>query len=609
MLPVDFGRIERTDDGGVSWRTLWRGRDVVFTGIAVRGNTIVAWGYVGRRNLRRFEPVRERLLVVSANAGRRWRRLLLPHRVGALQILSSKAWIVVVPPKYDHGLPASDPRLLATDDAGASWTRRSLPAKPERLRFTIRFVTPRVGFTSARGKACQRRFQLWRTGNGGRSWSPVPRTCGLPLADLNVVTRRLLFAAHSETWPRVRSVVRRSADGGRTWEVLWRESHRAVERLSFVDARRGFVVDERHLRGDGGGSWCSRLRSTSDGGRTWSRRSIPISDFSCAGAIGTPPHVPTAFLGMRYAWAGGDAAGVVWRTSDGARTWRVSADPSTLGRLQLAPVSLSGYVDRIHRTPGGVTVETAAGPAFTADGGKTWTPAAWPSLRQVALAERRNAYVDWGPGEGFVVVTPDGGKTWRRLPLPRGLEPPFYPAEAAFSSAPVGMVVVDWLHYLTRDWGATWQRIRPPGFGAIGVRIGPGVAVVRRNKRRRPLVTFDAGGTWRAVGRSGDWCDGAWRPTRRDVWLTCWAGAYDDRTLVLLTSHDGGRTWLRRVGHFDVDHIVVTTPHEAWAFSSTESYVAGVRTKLWHTTNGGETWRRAWVKLSASAPVRYVSRH
>ena len=49
LRPRDRGRIERTDDGGVSWRTLWSGRRVVFGSIAVSGRTIVAVGYVARR--------------------------------------------------------------------------------------------------------------------------------------------------------------------------------------------------------------------------------------------------------------------------------------------------------------------------------------------------------------------------------------------------------------------------------------------------------------------------------------------------------------------------------------------------------------------------------
>ena len=63
--PIDRGRIERTDDGGATWRTLWSANRVSFDAISVTGRTIVAAGYVPRRHLRGvgYNPVASRLKV------------------------------------------------------------------------------------------------------------------------------------------------------------------------------------------------------------------------------------------------------------------------------------------------------------------------------------------------------------------------------------------------------------------------------------------------------------------------------------------------------------------------------------------------------------------
>lgn len=140
-----------------------------------------------------------------------------------------------------YGLDAGNERLLASTDAGLSWTERAVPealldlavdpADPEHL----------LGSGGA---------GVYRSQDGGRTWSPVaggvsgllswpaPRraflasldgsllsaagatgpwrargTLGAPVAALLAVTDRMLFAAlHDGT-------IKRSTDGGATWKV------------------------------------------------------------------------------------------------------------------------------------------------------------------------------------------------------------------------------------------------------------------------------------------------------------------------------------------------------------------------------------------------------
>jgi len=399
-----------------------------------------------------------------------------------------------------------------------------------------------------------------------------------------------------------------STDGGRSWRVLWRERRWQVVRLAFADAEHGFVVDELYHPGAGGGYYCPRLRATADAGRTWSSRTIAYYNRECDSAgSGGGPQVPSAFLGTRYAWAGDDGAGVVWRSSDGARTWRVSAEPRSLGLMELTSRDLAGAA-------GALTVQTAAGPASSSDGGRTWKPSAWPSDRAIALGERRGAYLAPGRTDRLIpMVTPDGGKTWRRLRLPRGLRAPV--VDVAFTSARDGLVATGEFPrpkiavFATHDGGRTWRRIPLP----VGVReatsasLGPGIAVITRYEAR-PMITTDEGRTWRAFGFAADDCETVSRPSEADIWVQC--ATWGKPKVALLTSRDGGRTWRLRTARIYLPGLVAVGGGEAWALSEPyyeAAFRAGMARKLWHTTDGGATWRQVSVSLRPNARAVQVT--
>ena len=610
VAQTDRGRIERTDDGGVSWRTLWSASRVVFDSITVSGRTIAAAGYrIPRNKIPRtygdFEPeTASRLVVASADGGRTWRRLPAPRGGGTLEALTPRVWVVSRPLDVNT-YPVRSAAALRSADAGRHWRRLALPGGT----VYARFVTPAIGFAGARGRECPRVFQLWRTDDGGGSWRPVPGTCGPPLADLNAVSKQLLFAAQVKPdYPGpARSVVRRSTDGGRSWRVLWRERPWQVVRLAFADAQQGFALDELYTPGAGGGIYCPRLRVTPDAGRTWSSRTIAYANRECdAGGSGGGPRLPSAFLGTRYAWAGDDGAGVVWRTEDGGRTWRVSAEPRSLGLMELTGPGLAGAA-------GGLTVLTAAGPVSSSDGGRTWKPSRWPSDRAIALGERRGAYLVPGrlPDMGIPMVTPDGGKSWRRLRLPRGVTEV---ADVAFTSARDGLIAFgDYPRpkiagFATHDGGRTWRRIPlPVGVPEVtSASLGPGVAVITR-LNARGMITADEGRTWNAFGFAADYCKVS-RPAAVDIWVQC--GMWTKPKVALLTSGDGGRTWRLRTTRIGLSALVAVGGGEAWAVNgpySEAAFRAGIPRKLWHTTDRGATWHQVWASPSPNARAVQVT--
>jgi photosystem II stability/assembly factor-like uncharacterized protein len=136
----------------------------------------------------------------------------------------------------------------------------------------------------------------------------------------------------------------RTGDGGKTWHVV-QKGQRLVS-LRFLTTRRGFALSDR-----------GRLLVTKDGGRSWAVLRAAAWTF--------------AFANARNGWLAG--ANGLYRTTDGARTWRRLRSPCP--RLAEYVGGLS-FVDA-HRgfvVCGGqpATIMQAKYVYASTDGGTTW---------------------------------------------------------------------------------------------------------------------------------------------------------------------------------------------------------------------------------------------
>jgi photosystem II stability/assembly factor-like uncharacterized protein len=209
-------------------------------------------------------------------------------------------------------------------------------------------------------------------------------------------------------------------------------------------------------------------------------------------------------------------------------------------------------------------------------------------------------------------VTPDGGRTWRRVPLPRALRAARLGAgDVAFTSARDGLVAGDATEphvpvYATHDGGRTWRVVpMPRGLDRLTtVVLGPGVIVVAPGSRL--LVSTDEGRSWHSFAVASDafFC-GVSRPTDADLWATC-TDLQPRNRFILLTSHDGGRTWIRRTSRkpLDAEKLEAISGSEAWLADRPLPRAVGA---LWRTTDGGATWRRVWIALRPGDRVVQVT--
>lgn len=169
------------------------------------------------------------------------------------------------PSWLDHGsartvFSGADQSLIRSDDGGRSWRRvrwrRTVKGKrarmdPESTISQVQFVDRSHGFMledlgsdgdSGRGE------QLWRTENGGRTWTPM-RDHGIPH-----VVRSIEFISGNEGYifsdagqtgddfNRLREVIWRTADGGRSFTPQY--SPGRIDHAAALSGGRALILDE-----------------------------------------------------------------------------------------------------------------------------------------------------------------------------------------------------------------------------------------------------------------------------------------------------------------------------------------------------------------------------
>ena len=188
-------------------------------------------------------------LVVSQDGGRTWQPLELeqpsdyPHPASPVNVISAPLFSsdrdgVLSVRVYDesqraeppyavfHGLPQAQ-YLYYTHDAGQTWFPRPAPAKIG----TVSFLNSSIGWFLGRDATTPSGgTQLYVTGDGGESWSPISLDTLLPLGtEIQFIDEKIGFAYNPYTGydsnpyneldsrSGVESYVFVSEDGGRSW--------------------------------------------------------------------------------------------------------------------------------------------------------------------------------------------------------------------------------------------------------------------------------------------------------------------------------------------------------------------------------------------------------
>jgi photosystem II stability/assembly factor-like uncharacterized protein len=180
-----LGRVFRTRDGGSSWRRIRTG--------SVRPQAVLARGtdsvlLIGPHGILRSS--RRGFVAVSSRAARRAKLFEVDAAGGAVFAYGSR-------------------RIAVSVNGGRTWKRVNRPRHA--LISAVDFVTAHTGFLLEQGG------QLWKTRNGGASWSDLPgigSDNGTGLAFSSPTTGYLVVSRFGDD---ASGYLLRTSDGGRTW--------------------------------------------------------------------------------------------------------------------------------------------------------------------------------------------------------------------------------------------------------------------------------------------------------------------------------------------------------------------------------------------------------
>ncbi|HXF57481.1 MAG TPA: hypothetical protein VNO34_07935, partial [Actinomycetota bacterium] len=271
----------------------------------------------------------------------------------------------------------------------------------------------------------------------------------------------LWVAGEDLGWAVVDGALFATDDGGASWSLRYGGPAR-LSAVQFVDATRGWALTPEGL-----------LR-TEDGGATWEPVAVP----GPVEALCVAPGAEGATLWVAGARSGSAPAGVVLRSTDGGSTWqpRALSLPEGPWALELRCAADGGWVLArdggaagheafgLLRVRGDAVAPVLQEPGTHPFGTEGVPPAAGPYAGPlVALGGEGARFVTWCPpceGGPTVMLTDDGGATWRTVQLP---------GELSSAHVPVGMAFLD------RDRGWLLLRREGPGRpGLLAFRTGDG---------------------------------------------------------------------------------------------------------------------------------------
>ena len=299
--------------------------------------------------------------------------------------------------------------------------------------------------------------KILETTNGGESWDLRPSGTESALYSVRMVDAKQGWIVGQE------GLVLHTADGGKTWQpqesnAVFKDSDGTTKRaylfgLAALDANTAFAVGDR-----------SMLISTTDGGKTWRARKVPMELDTSGGeslAAADPIFYAVEFADTQHGWIVGEFGKIMY-TTDGGETWKEQEKTLMEG---------TGFFDLLDLpTLFGVHVidaQTAIGSGLeghvvrTNDGGVRWgfekiDPGEVPLVDPLYDVTQLPDGTGWGVGAAGEVIR-------------KG------PADAAWTRAKIGQDVLTWLRaihfsdpqngwmvggfgliFRTTDGGKTW---------------------------------------------------------------------------------------------------------------------------------------------------------
>ena len=267
-------------------------------------------------------------------------------------------------------------KVFRTTDGGDTWSL--IWEKKGTFVRTLAFVDEKVGVLGNIGvnyfPGVTDPTPLYRTEDGGVTWTPVTTIDGAPVVGLcafDIVQVPFINAGQLDHRPRIVGVGRVGGPSAYIWSddlgKTWKQGKipavgAAAMDVKFLDDRRGFIASATHA--DVSQSHALIL-ATEDGGTTWREVYRSARPFELTWKISFPTDQVGYVTVQSYNPDRAASQRVVAKTTDGGKTW---AEIPLVDNHAVRQFGI-GFIDAQTGWVG------AAPQGFaTTDGGKTWTP-------------------------------------------------------------------------------------------------------------------------------------------------------------------------------------------------------------------------------------------
>ncbi len=554
---VGNGVILGTTNGGSRFVAQYRGSLDLFGVQAQSAQDVVAYGL--------------RELLKTSDGGRTWTSLRMPYGPIIQMDFTSRTTGFAIGGNGDNFVG----NLYVTKDGGNVW--RQVPGL--RQVTALAFANARVGWASTY-------HWVYRTENGGSTWTRVTRTPS------HGIVRRMDATSTHHVWmlsiggsgmSQTSYSVLASVDGVHFKPVLGVSTAGAGPApgdASHVAQGPGsspgpFVaVSDRvaYMAGEcvACGAGITMFARTFDGGRTWTEYP-PIPDLPGlpnSSGSGSAAAFPTASDG----WLIGDMVGVshqLYHTTDGGRHWSQAYPKITpangfsfVNRAVGFGLGVPGHANDVVKTTDGGAVwqvigrlPVTAAPQFNGGSAAPWAIHFVSARRGFAVGS-----------DALLYGTVDGGRIWRRIPLPIRHSAYMY-SSIWFANARAGTFVVNGYNnvprrFLTTNGGQTWRMAAPANLQVAQTDLLPPTLA------RAASIQVKKTNSQNGVGTAGP----------QIAWVTTLDG-------FALTTN-GGNTW--KTVKFPQN--VANQPETIQFTSSRDGYVQFLDGSLYRTIDGGRKW-------------------
>lgn len=581
------GGLFKTTDGGTTWAPVTDGQvgsaSVGAVAMAPSNPDIV---YIGMGEVQlRANVLQGDGVYRSDDAGKSWRHLGLAdtHAIGRIRIDPTdpdRAYVAALGHPFG---PNAERGVFRTSDGGKTWERVLFrdehtgavdlvmdPSNPDILYATLWQVYRKPWRLWSGGEGSG----IFKSTDGGNTWTEITRNPGLPSGVLGKVTITVSGADPDRVWANVeaeRGGLYRSDDGGDSWELV--NNHRDIWQRAFYFQRLEADPADRNTLY----ILNFRLMRSTDGGRTL--ESVPETHADHHD-LWIDPTNPLRMIN------GNDGGGVV--TVNGGRTWTSMRYPTAqIYRLATTadfPYHVCGAQQDnstacVSSEPG--HLRNPRGPStewmYAVGGGEMGYIAQHPADPDIFYAGATNTLTRYDRATGMVTDI----QPWPRIVMgepARDMHERWnwtYPIAVA-PSPPHALYVGSQHLWRSLDEGASWAKISPD------------------LTRAEPETLDDSGGPI-VLDQDGPEIYG----TLYSIGLsphdpeTIWTGSDDG--LVHL-SRDGGTTWDDVTPPDMPPHTRVMTV-EVSPHSPARAHVAGIRYEMddrrpyvWKTDDYGATW-------------------